>query len=327
MNERLLPIELCNLDEAIQVFPFALIALAKLISFTYPRLEHNLQRGTLVAFVCFLWGITFLDKRINPCGIAGKLTKISHDRLQKIRDNLCLNATVVMLELLQQALQLMTAVPYSQTMLILDDVLIPKPYAKCIQGAYWDHDHALDIPCFGIRVVVLVWSNGILNIPVAFLTWHKNQNPMPPYAPRRYRSKNEIARILVYWVYRKGLRFSVLTFDAWYSKEENLILFNRLGIVWVTALAPNRLVRMPLATPRKNPRGKPTTHEKLRCDELSARYPRRDQYSNYPALDFRAKAFGVDLTTKVSNLKLVLVRDYIKSRSFEQEAALTKSSP
>ena len=34
----------------------------------------------------------------------------------------------------------MTAVPYSQTMLILDDVLIPKPYAKCIQGAYWDHD-------------------------------------------------------------------------------------------------------------------------------------------------------------------------------------------
>ena len=83
---------------------------------------------------------------------------------------------------------------------------------------------------------------------------------------------------------------------------------------------------MPLATPRKNPRGKPTTHEKLRCDELSARYPRRDQYSNYPALDFRAKAFGVDLTTKVSNLKLVLVRDYIKSRSFEQEAALTKSS-
>jgi len=78
-----------------------------------------------------------------------------------------------MLELLQQALQLMTVVPYSQTILILDDVLIPKPYAKCIQGAYWDHDHALDIPCFGIRVVVLVWSNETLAIPVTFLTWHK----------------------------------------------------------------------------------------------------------------------------------------------------------
>ena len=197
MNEGLLPIDLCNLDEAIQVFPFALIALAKLISFTYPRLEHDLQRGTLVAFICFLWGITFLDKRVNPCGIAGKLTKISHDRLQNIRNNIYLNATVLRLELFQQALQLMTVVPYCQTMLILDDVLIPKPYAKCIQGAYWDHDHALDIPCFGIRVIVLVWSNGILNIPVAFLTWHKNQNPMPSFAPRRYRSKNDLARILV----------------------------------------------------------------------------------------------------------------------------------
>ena len=103
-----------------------------------------------------------------------------------------------------------------------------------------------------------------------------------------------------------------------------MLLFNRLGIVWVTALAPNRHIRLPLATPRKTPRGKPTTHEKLKCEELSARYPRRDQYSNYPALNFRVKTFSVDLTTSVSDLKLVLVRDYIKSRSFEQEASLTK---
>lgn len=99
-------------------------------------------------------------------------------------------------------------------------------------------------------------------------------------------------------------------------------MLNRLGIVWVTAL--DRFIRLPLATPRKKPRGKSITHEKLRCEQLSERYPRRDQYSNYPALNFRAKTFGVDLTTSISNLKLVLVRDYIKSRSFEQEAALTK---
>ena len=47
MYKGLLPNDLCNLDEAIQVFPFALIALAKLISLTCPRLLHNLQRGTL----------------------------------------------------------------------------------------------------------------------------------------------------------------------------------------------------------------------------------------------------------------------------------------
>jgi len=326
MHKRSLPHDpICNLDEAIRVFPFALIVLAKLMSFTYPRLMHNLQRGTQVAFISLLWGITFLDKRNNPTGIAEKLGAISHDRLQRLRNNSFLTATVVMLELLQQALELMTTTPRCQTMLILDDVLIPKPYARFIQGAYWDHDHALKIPCFGIRVVVLLWSNGTFAVPVAFLVWHKRLDPMPSFAPRRYRSKNELARILVYWVYRKGLRFCVLTFDAWYAKEENLLVFNRLGIVWVTALAPNRWLRLPLETPRKNPRGKPTTHEKLKCDQLAAQYPKREHYSNYPALDLRAKPFGVDLTTKVRNLKLVIVKDYLKSRSFAEEAAIAKA--
>lgn len=314
----------CDLDKAIRVFPFALITLAQLIRFTCPCLMRKLQRGTEVAFICLLWGITFLDKHNNPTGIAGKLGKISHDRLQKLRKNSFVTATVIMLELTQKALELMMTTPHCQTMLILDDVLIPKPYAKCIQGAYWDHDHALNIPCFGIRVVVLLWSNGSIAIPVAFLVWHKRLDPMPSFAPRRYRSKNELARILVYWVYRKGLHFCVLTFDTWYAKDKNLMLFNRLGIMWVTALAPNRWLRLPLETPRKNPRGKPTTHEKLKCDQLAARHPRREHYSNYPALDLRAKAFLVDLTTKIRNLKLVIVKDYLRSLSFEQEAALTK---
>ena len=145
---------------------------------------------------------------------------------------------------------------------------------------------------------------------------------MPSFAPRRYRSKNELARILVYWVYRKGLCFHVLTFDTWYAKKENLILFNRLGIMWVTALESNRWIRLPLATPRKNPQGKPTTHENLRCEDLAARYPMREHYSNYPALDLRAKVIAMDLTTKIRNLKLVIVKDYLRSLSFAEEAAV-----
>ena len=326
MPKRSLPNNpVCNIDEAINVFPFALITLAKLISFAYPHLMQNLKYSAKVAFVSLLWGIMFLDKHRNPTGIAQELGKISHDRLQNLRNDSFLSATAIMMELCQLALQLMLTVPYNSTMLILDDVLIPKPYAKLIQGAYWDHDHALNIPCFGIRVVVLLYSNGILTIPVAFLVWHKKQNPMPSFAPRRHRSKNELARILVYWVYRKGLRFCVLTFDAWYSKEENLLLFNRLGIVWVTALAPNRWIRLPLATPRKNPRGKPTTYEEFTCNQLAAQYPKREHYSYYPALDLRAKAFSIELTPKLRSLKMVIVKDYVESLLFIQETASTKS--
>lgn len=328
MHKRLLShMPTCNIDEAIVVFPFALLTLAKIMSFSYPRLMHKLKYGAQVAFISLLWGIMFHDKHSNPTGIASKLGKISHDRLQRLRKNSFLTATVIMLELLQQAMELMTATPHSQTMLILDDIFIPKPFARFIQGAYWDHDHALDIPCFGIRVVVLLWSNSSFSIPVAFLVWHKRQDPMPSFAPRRYRSKNELARILVYLVYRKGLRFHVLTFDAWYAKEDNLILFNRLGLVWVTALAPNRWIRLPLATPRKNPRGKPTTHDRLRCNDLAARYPTRDYYSNYPALELRARAFFAELTPKVSNLKLVIVKDYVERLILDDEAKRKKKDP
>jgi hypothetical protein len=326
MPKRSLPNNpVCNIDEAINVFPFALITLAKLISFAYPRLMQNLKYSAKVAFISLLWGVMFLDRHRNPTGIAQELGNISHDRLQNLRNDSFLSATAIMMELFQFALQLMPTAAYHSTMLILDDVLIPKPYAKLIQGAYWDHDHALNIPCFGIRVVVLLYSNGILTIPVAFLVWHKKQNPMPPFAPRRHRSKNELARILVYWVYRKGLRFCVLTFDAWYSKEENLLLFNRLGIVWVTALAPNRWIRLPLATPRKNPRGKPTTYEEFTCNQLAAQYPKREHYSYYPALGLRAKAFFLELTPKLRNLKMVIVKDYVESLPFIQETASTKS--
>ena len=325
MKKTLLPNNpVCDIDQAINVFPFALITLAKLISFAYPHLMKNLKHSAKVAFISLLWGIMFLDKHRNPTGIAQELGNISHDRLQNLRNDSFLSATAIMMELCQLALQLMPTVPYHSTMLILDDVLIPKPYAKLIQGAYWDHDHALNVPCFGIRVVVLLYSNGILTIPVAFLVWHKKQNPMPSFAPRRHRSKNELARILVYWVYRKGLRFCVLTFDAWYSKEENLLLFNRLGIVWVTALAPNRWIRLPLATPRKNPRGKPTTYEEFTCNQLAAQYPKREHYSYYPALDLRAKAFFLELTPKLRNLKMVIVKDYVESPSFIQETAKSK---
>ena len=120
MHKRLLTCDsTCNIDEAIQVFPFALLTLAKLMHFTYPRLMHKLKYGAQVAFISLLWGITFQDKHSNPTGIASKLGKISHDRLQRLRKNSFLTATVIMLELLQQAMELMTTTPHSQTMLIL----------------------------------------------------------------------------------------------------------------------------------------------------------------------------------------------------------------
>ena len=96
MKKTLLPNNpVCNIDEAINVFPLALITLAKLISFVYPHLMQNLKHSAKVAFISLLWGIVFLDKYRNPTGIAHELGKISHDRLQNLRNSSFLTATAL----------------------------------------------------------------------------------------------------------------------------------------------------------------------------------------------------------------------------------------
>ena len=66
MHKRLFTHEpICNLDGALHVFPLALIASARLIGFTYPRIMHSLQRGAQIAFISLLWGVQFLDRHYN----------------------------------------------------------------------------------------------------------------------------------------------------------------------------------------------------------------------------------------------------------------------
>jgi hypothetical protein len=63
--------------------------------------------------------------------------------------------------------------------------------------------------------------------------WHKREYTT------KYRSKNQIARILLYWVNKQGLPFSYLTFDNWYASKQNLRFCRKLGISFVTRLRKN----------------------------------------------------------------------------------------
>ena len=158
--------------------------------------------------------------------------------------------------------------------LILDDVHIPKPYAKAIAFCFWDYDHASRRNAFGLRLVVLVWCNGALTIPLGFFIWQKDptrtrrrktRRPAAEApkarAPRRtksekrtlsrqvrcesgvrYRSKNELARALVWTAVRAGIHAEVICFDNWYASRENIKFFGRMGLEWVTSLKKNTRV-------------------------------------------------------------------------------------
>lgn len=71
--------------------------------------------------------------------------------------------------------------------LIVDDVLVPKPYAKLIAFCGWDFDHALRRNVFGLRLVFVVWCNGWLTLPLGFYVWQKDPTRKP-------RKKNKRAK-------------------------------------------------------------------------------------------------------------------------------------
>jgi hypothetical protein len=70
---------------------------------------------------------------------------------------------------------------------IVDEVLIPQPYARLSAFCGWDFDPALGCNVFGLRVVFVVWCNGWLTVPLSFAVWQKDPTRKP--RPKHKRAK------------------------------------------------------------------------------------------------------------------------------------------
>lgn len=222
--------------------------------------------------------------------------------------------------------------------LIIDDVLIPKPFASKIAFCYWDHDHSNKRHVFGQRLVFVVWSNGWITIPLLFAFWQKGPSTgkkkkrrgkgkpgrkkkrgrkVTDYskaAKRRralyrerkrrkgrrvrlenglhYRSKNELARCLVWKLVRRGIQTNFILFDNWYASRENLALFERLGLYWVTRSKENAGVYY--------------NDERLMVKEV-ANTVKKANYHYYDALSARVRSFEVTLADRL--VKLTVIKD------------------
>ncbi len=186
-----------------------------------PKLQKSL--------VAYIAGLCMLDEHPTACAMADKLG-ISHDRLTRLSGCIRFSACAVSGLLIG----LVQSLGHSGW-IIVDDVLLPHCRGKKMEGVYWDYDHADRKNVLGMRLVVVLWTDGLLRIPVAFAVWHKKDCCLC----RRYRSKNRLARILVYLVIRKGIKPLYVVFDAWYASKGNLKFFNRLELIWVTRIKKN----------------------------------------------------------------------------------------
>ena len=120
-------------------------------------------------------GVCYLSRKPTCTRIVKSIGIVSHDQLTRMLYHTSLTASMLMLVLFNQVIQLCgsAALP---CWLIIDDVILPKAFSRLITGAYWDYDYVNRRAIRCHRLVVLAWTNGVMTIPVAFAFWHKKHS-------------------------------------------------------------------------------------------------------------------------------------------------------
>lgn len=189
------------------------------------------SKNCTLAFIAMCVGLIVFN---NPTAtfIAQKLAWVSHDALTRLLPMFSINNTNIMIVLIQ-AIQSQTA---GLGYLIIDEVIVRKPYGKSISPTSYVYDHTNNKYVWGMHIVVLLWSNGWIKIPVAFRIW------VPKEKCERYHTKVELAMCMISFAHKQGLVAEYVTFDTWYSSKELLQKLSECGYSFVCMIKNNRKV-------------------------------------------------------------------------------------
>lgn len=299
------------------IYSVALIIVFKLIGMLFANIPQLISGCIYQSFIVFLTGICIRDKNQSAHGIAEFFGLNSHDALTRMLYHKSWSASLVMLELLNHAIQLSTATTV-HSWLIVDDVILPKRRSDKTDGVDWDYDYVNGQYIRCLRLVVVAWSNGLITLPVAFALYYKKGSRYLVKHHQKFRTKNQLAQILVYQIKRKRLQFDFLTFDSWYASAENFMFFNRLNIIFITAIKSNRKLRLPynpLTNKPKRQRKYPQWFQ-LTGSQWAAQKPYVRDYNYYRTVAARARQALVLVDRINLLLKLVCIKDYAHNKAF-----------
>jgi len=181
----------------------------------------------------YLLGLILLDKRQTPSQIAFFLPARSHDALSRLLRVVPLSSRALMKLLIALA----NRCP-GQGFLVVDHTTIPKPYARKIPWVGGVFSTTENKVVWGMHLVLLLWSNGRLRIPVGFRLWR----PRRSCRPGEYRTKVQLAKELILEVLAAGLSVEYVAFDSWYTARWFCKFLDRLGLVWIGELKRNGVV-------------------------------------------------------------------------------------
>jgi hypothetical protein len=87
--------------------------------------------------------------------------------------------------------------------------VIPKPFATAMEGLAWVFSSQERRPVYGFSLVLLVWTDGSLRVPLGVRLWHKG-------GPSTYALALEL---LSHARNRLRCRPAYVLFDAWYPSK------------------------------------------------------------------------------------------------------------
>jgi putative transposase len=161
---------------------------------------------------------------ITTCSaMADALDSVSHDQLTRMLQGAWSGHI-----LLNLALRALFTVAGGY--LLVDDTVVEKPYARWLGEAAWGWSSKQRKVVFGISLVLLVWPDGQVRIPLAFRLWHKGGA-----------SKFDLAlELLSYARNRLRCKPQFVLFDSWYPSTKLLKRLGDYGWYFVCQLTKNR---------------------------------------------------------------------------------------
>lgn len=182
----------------------------------------NILLNLTPAMEAYLTALIYRNTRTSCCSLSALCARISHDRLQRL-----LYEKFAWSRRLWDcfAAQLVQKGGY----LILDDTCWVR-WAKQSEAVSWVWSSTHGRTVRGMQVVLLIWTDGQVKVPLGLRLWRKGGF-----------SKIELAAQLLREAGRRGICPQYVLFDSWYTAGALLHLLDGLGWKYVARLKSNRL--------------------------------------------------------------------------------------
>ena len=120
--------------------------------------------------------------------------------------------------------------------LIIDDTLNHKT-GKHMDGVDIHFDHAQGKTALGHQLVTSHLACGKYSLPLGFELYQRNEDQAD------FKSKNELAQVLISKAFADGFCFDCVVMDVWYFNFENTSYIESLAKDWVSGCKINRIIQ------------------------------------------------------------------------------------